>query len=86
MNSIASTSGSHSTTKLRSPHNSPNGNGIVLPQAPFDIVNAVSMSSPESQFRGSTGSPELHQSGSFSSAMQFPGWNPELPDPVTLNH
>ncbi len=89
LNSVPSTSGSHSSTRVRSPNSSPNGNGIVLPQAPLDIVNAVSMNSPDSQFRGSTGSPELRQPSSHSDAfldILYPGWDPDLPNPDVLEH
>ncbi|KAK7694814.1 hypothetical protein QCA50_002002 [Cerrena zonata] len=72
----------------KSPAASPNGNGIVLPQASLDMgTKQFSTSSPESLYRGSTGSPELRQpAGASGGEMLFSGWDPDLPNPDVLNH
>ncbi|CAL1695491.1 unnamed protein product [Somion occarium] len=80
-----------SNSSGKSPANSPNdgGNGIILPQASLDMTNnqRYAVDSPESQFRGSTGSPELRQPGGNGLMdMLLSGWDPDLPDHDTLDH
>lgn len=72
----------------KSPVSSPNGNGIVLPQASLDMgTRHFSTNSPESQYRGSTGSPELRQpAGATGMEILYSGWDPDLPSPDVLNH
>ncbi|OBZ80089.1 hypothetical protein A0H81_00957 [Grifola frondosa] len=81
------------STNGRTPEDSPNGSGsgIVLPQASLEMMHRFSSDSPESQFRGSSGSPELRQSGGGSIPdplmdMLFAGWDPDLPEPDVLSH
>ncbi|KAJ7786406.1 hypothetical protein B0H16DRAFT_1490342 [Mycena metata] len=64
--------------------------GISLPHASLAMMNLISPEA-EAQFRGSeSGSPELRtiSQGSPDPLMDllFLGWNPDLPDPTTLNH
>ncbi|KAF9015259.1 hypothetical protein BDQ17DRAFT_1340748 [Cyathus striatus] len=65
--------------------------GITLPHASLAIMNLIGSESPELRFRSESGSPELLNSGRKSSNdpfmdLLFSGWNPDLPDPATLNH
>lgn len=58
------------------------GGGISLPSLPS--------STPDPQFRSESGSPEIRAASRASSDpfmdLLFLGWNPDLPDPTTLNH
>lgn len=70
---------------------SPNGSSSIVSPT-MEMVNGVSMESPVSQLRGSSGSPEMLQSagsrGNDPVMMDvlFSGWDPDLPDPEVLNH
>ncbi len=81
-----------STSPGRSPSDgSPNGNGITLPHASLDMTSTISMDSPDSQIRGSTGSPEILQTSNNRGSdtlmeMLFSGWDSDLPNPDLLNH
>ncbi|KAI0673525.1 hypothetical protein C8Q78DRAFT_969110 [Trametes maxima] len=73
------------------PDNSPNGGGIVLPHASLDVVAQLSPDSTGSLQRGSTSSPELHQSNHHPMPdplmdLLFAGWDMDLPNPDTLDH
>ena len=72
----------------RSPDSSPHDNGISLPHASLDLGSGAAANSPRSVYRGSTGSPDvLHGSnGDQYMDMLFSGWDPDLPDPATLEH
>ncbi|KAI0330575.1 hypothetical protein GY45DRAFT_1250588 [Cubamyces sp. BRFM 1775] len=75
----------------QTPESSPNGGGIVLPHASLDAVHQLSPDSTGSLPRGSTSSPELRQVTRQSVPdplmdMLFAGWDPDLPDPDTLDH
>lgn len=56
------------------------------------MTNGISVESPGSQIRGSTGSPEMLQTTGTQGGdnlvmdMLFSGWDPDLPDPEVLNH
>jgi hypothetical protein len=60
------------------------------PIANLDMSSVMSQGSPESQLRGSTGSPEILQTNTAAPdslmEMLFSGWDPDLPDPQDLNH
>ncbi|KAI0639794.1 hypothetical protein C8Q77DRAFT_1214234 [Trametes polyzona] len=75
----------------QTPENSPNGGGIVLPHASLDAVHQLSPDSTGSLPRGSTSSPELRHGNHQAMPdplmdMLFAGWDPDLPDPDTLDH
>lgn len=73
---------------------SPTAGGIVLPHASLDVLQDLSPRSNGSHPRGSTGSPELRQGTQQHSQVVpepfmdvlFSGWDPDLPDPDTLDH
>ncbi|KAH8102434.1 hypothetical protein BXZ70DRAFT_928561 [Cristinia sonorae] len=73
-----------------SPGTSPLGNGVSLPRTAHDLRSTAngSSASPQSTYRGSSDSPDLpHVSkGDQFMDMLFSGWDPDLPDPATLNH
>ncbi|KAI0932008.1 hypothetical protein AcV5_004643 [Taiwanofungus camphoratus] len=79
-----------STSSKHTPDASPTECGIVLPHVSLDPVNGSSSGSPVSQFRGSSGSPEMrYANGSrpgSASGLLYAAWDPDLPDPDTLNH
>lgn len=63
--------------------------GIALPQ--LALLNIIAPDSPETRFRSKSGSPDLQDVGGKSNSdpfmdLLFSGWNPDLPDPATLNH
>ncbi|EKM61148.1 uncharacterized protein PHACADRAFT_247554 [Phanerochaete carnosa HHB-10118-sp] len=70
---------------------SPNGGSSVVSPT-LEIASGVSMESPVSQLRGSSGSPQTLQSGGsrgndpIMMDVLFSGWDPDLPDPEVLNH
>ncbi|KAI0830703.1 hypothetical protein BC628DRAFT_1312698 [Trametes gibbosa] len=74
----------------QTPENSPNGGGIVLPHASLDAVHQLSPDSTGSLQRGSTSSPELRHGNQVVPDplmdLLFAGWDPDLPDPDTLDH
>ncbi|OSD03577.1 hypothetical protein PYCCODRAFT_1434486 [Trametes coccinea BRFM310] len=76
----------------QTPESSPNGGGIVLPHASLEVMHQLSPDSTGSQPRGSTSSPELRQGNNRQSMpdplmdLLFVGWDPDLPDPDTLDH
>ena len=62
--------------------------GIALPS--LNLMTLIDPDTPDSRFRSSL-SPELQNVSVKSNADQFmdllfSGWNPDLPDPTTLNH
>ncbi|KAF8912753.1 hypothetical protein CPB84DRAFT_1885361 [Gymnopilus junonius] len=62
--------------------------GIALPS--LNLMTLIDPDTPDSRFRSSL-SPELQNVNVRSNADQFmdllfSGWNPDLPDPATLNH
>lgn len=72
----------------------PSGNeSIATMTMPTTLVNVISAhNSPETRFQSTSQSPELHtihvktiESDPFLDVL-FLGWNPDLPDPVSLNH
>ncbi|KAF5312502.1 hypothetical protein D9619_003254 [Psilocybe cf. subviscida] len=71
-----------------SPNSNENGD-IILPTV--RLLNIIPPDSPETRFRSPTTSPEIVHSGDKSNSkafmdLLFSGWNPDLPDPATLNH
>lgn len=85
------TSGHRPGTSLsngKSPETSPHDNGITLPHASLDLTSGGTVSSPQSVYRGSTGSPEMLHGGNGDQYMDmlFSGWDPDLPDPAALDH
>ncbi|ESK89307.1 hypothetical protein Moror_1245 [Moniliophthora roreri MCA 2997] len=66
--------------------------GISLPHAALSMPNNISPSPSDAPFRGESGSPELRTASSTKNGadpfmdLLFLGWNPDLPDPATLNH
>ncbi|KAJ3016886.1 hypothetical protein NUW54_g709 [Trametes sanguinea] len=76
----------------QTPESSPNGGGIVLPHASLEVMHQLSPDSTGSQPRGSTSSPELRQGNNRQTMpdplmdLLFVGWDPDLPDPDTLDH
>ncbi|KAK0465077.1 uncharacterized protein EV420DRAFT_937214 [Desarmillaria tabescens] len=77
------------TTPTDIPRPLSNGGGISLPHA--SLMNLISTDSPESRFRSESGSPQLLPVASKLPTdpfmeLLFTGWNPDLPDPATLNH
>ncbi|RPD64963.1 hypothetical protein L226DRAFT_528244 [Lentinus tigrinus ALCF2SS1-7] len=76
----------------RSPDGSPTGGGIILPHASLDMLGQLSPGSSDSHPRGSTSSPELRQGMQQQHIpdplmeVLFSGWDPDLPDPDTLDH
>ncbi|KAF9569661.1 hypothetical protein CPC08DRAFT_652540 [Agrocybe pediades] len=71
-------------------HASSDAAGISLPHASLTVMNLIAPGSPETRFRSTSRSPEL-QNANVSNPdpfmdLLFSGWNPDLPDPATLNH
>ncbi|KIM48115.1 hypothetical protein M413DRAFT_439826 [Hebeloma cylindrosporum] len=65
--------------------------GITLPHASLALMNLIAPDSPGTRFRSASGSPELQDVSAKSNSdsfvdLLFSGWNPDLPDPATLNH
>ncbi|KAJ7070957.1 hypothetical protein C8F01DRAFT_1108482 [Mycena amicta] len=65
--------------------------GISLPHVSLPMMNLVSKDAPETRFGSENGSPDLANVPSQNSPdplmdLLFLGWNPDLPDPATLNH
>ncbi|KDR85087.1 hypothetical protein GALMADRAFT_233700 [Galerina marginata CBS 339.88] len=92
-----SVSGSPSLSRLTPPtalsassgHQQSDAGGIALPS--LTLMNLIAPESPESRFRSTSGSPELQNVSIKSGSdpfmdLLFSGWNPDLPDPATLNH
>ena len=64
--------------------------GISLPHASLSLMNLIVPDSPRT-LRSGSGSPELQDFSGKSDSdpfmdLLFSGWNPDLPDPATLNH
>ncbi|KAJ6503448.1 hypothetical protein C8R47DRAFT_1106227 [Mycena vitilis] len=81
------------TSRSSSPNlgNGSDAGGISLPHASLAMMNLISPDAADSQFRSESGSPDLRTIASHSSPdplmdLLFLGWNPDLPDPTTLNH
>jgi hypothetical protein len=65
--------------------------GITLPHASLALMNLIAPDSPGTRFRSASRSPELQDISPKSNSdpfmdLLFSGWNPDLPDPATLNH
>lgn len=61
--------------------------GISLPQALLTMVNSITPDSPLQQIHRSSGLHTTLKSGSNPlTSLLFSGWDPDLPDPNTLNH
>ncbi|KAF9056260.1 hypothetical protein BJ165DRAFT_1336075 [Panaeolus papilionaceus] len=65
--------------------------GITLPQASLALMNLVAPDDQDARFRSSSSSPTVPNVSVKSSSdpfmdLLFSGWNPDLPDPTTLNH
>lgn len=65
--------------------------GIALPHASLALMNLIAPDSPGTRFRSASGSPEPQDVSAKSNSdpfmdLLFSGWNPDLPDPATLNH
>lgn len=76
----------------RTPEESPVAGGIVLPHASLDVLGHLSPTSSGSR-PGSVGSPEIRHIHSHARSVPdplmdilFSGWDPDLPDPDTLDH
>ncbi|KAK7058889.1 hypothetical protein VNI00_001513 [Paramarasmius palmivorus] len=88
----ASRSGTPSQSTSILPAPSTEIGGISLPHASLSMTNSLSPSNSDIQFRSESGSPELRTATSTKSGadpfmdLLFLGWNPDLPDPATLNH
>ncbi len=70
-------------------HPTSDSGGIALPQ--LNLINIITSESPETRFRSASGSPVMQDVSGRSSSdpfmdLLFSGWNPDLPDPATLNH
>ncbi|KAI0691334.1 hypothetical protein BC835DRAFT_122452 [Cytidiella melzeri] len=89
---ISGMSSTRSSSVRSPPDNSPNGNGLLMPPpVAVDMSSVASLDSPDSQLRGSTGSPEILQVNTGASdplmmEMFFSGWDADLPNPEILNH
>ncbi|KAF8641137.1 hypothetical protein AX17_000779 [Amanita inopinata Kibby_2008] len=60
---------------------------ISLPQVYFNVIDHVPPKSHETMCNANNGSLDVQSSGSDSfSGVLFSGWNPDLPDPSTLDH
>lgn len=65
---------------------------ITLPQVPPNVIDFKLTNSPETGGQTSSQSPELHNvtikgiSPDPFMDLLYLGWNPDLPDPVILNH
>lgn len=66
--------------------------GISLPRASLSMMSLASENN-EARFRSESDSPKLHSGHSKTASggdpfmeLLFSGWNPDLPDPSTLNH
>lgn len=76
------------TTSLHSRQESESGR-IAIPR--LTLLSIIAPDSPETRFRSTSGSPGLQDVSGRSSSdpfmdLLFSGWNPDLPDPATLNH
>ncbi|KAJ7254029.1 hypothetical protein B0H12DRAFT_1202366 [Mycena haematopus] len=65
--------------------------GISLPHASLAMMNLISPDTSDTRFRSESGSPDLRTIASQNNPdplmdLLFLGWNPDLPDPATLNH
>ncbi|KAJ7631002.1 hypothetical protein FB45DRAFT_793800 [Roridomyces roridus] len=65
--------------------------GISLPHASLAMMNLIAPEASEARFRSESDSPDLRTIASQGSPdplmdLLFLGWNPDLPDPNTLNH
>ena len=63
--------------------------GKSLPHSSLALADTITPESLEAQFRSTSGSPEFQNSLKPSDAfvdLLFSGWDPDLPDPDTLNH
>ncbi|KAJ6610076.1 hypothetical protein B0H10DRAFT_2061972 [Mycena sp. CBHHK59/15] len=85
------TSRSASPNRPTSTGNGSDSGGISLPHASLAMMNLISPESSEARFRSESGSPDLRTIASQGSPdplmdLLFLGWNPDLPDPSTLNH
>ena len=63
---------------------------MAISRVALDTNSALSMDSPDSQMRASTGSPETRQAnargGDAMMDLFFAAWDPDLPPPDSLNH
>ncbi|KAJ3879070.1 hypothetical protein F5051DRAFT_486390 [Lentinula edodes] len=73
-----STSPTQPSTTASVPSQSPSPKGISLPHA------ALSIADPS--YRAESSSPDIGANGDPFMELLFIGWNPDLPDPATLNH
>ncbi|KAJ7837528.1 hypothetical protein B0H14DRAFT_2791028 [Mycena olivaceomarginata] len=85
------TSRSSSPNRPSSVGNGSDNGGISLPHASLAMMNLISSDAPDTRFRSESGSPDMRTIASQSSPdplmdLLFLGWNPDLPDPTTLNH
>jgi hypothetical protein len=85
------TSRSSSPNRPSSVGNGSDSGGISLPHASLAMMNLISPEASDTQFRSESGSPDLRTIASQGSPdplmdLLFLGWNPDLPDPTTLNH
>ena len=63
--------------------------GKSLPHSSLTLADIITPESLETQFRSTSGSPDFQNSLKPSNAfvdLLFSGWDPDLPDPNTLNH
>ncbi|KAF8168009.1 hypothetical protein B0H34DRAFT_814905 [Crassisporium funariophilum] len=91
-NSIAQRSPPQASTSSSGNRQGSDAGGIALPHASLALMNLIAPDdSPETRFRSSSGSPELQNVSVKSNPdpfmdLLFSGWNPDLPDPATLDH
>ena len=67
----------------------PDVGGKSLPHSSLALADIIARGGEETQFRSTSGSPEFRNSLKPSDAfvdLLFSGWDPDLPDPDTLNH
>ncbi|XP_006454415.1 hypothetical protein AGABI2DRAFT_214436 [Agaricus bisporus var. bisporus H97] len=85
---LPTTSPTSQTSSLTRPTSSTSG--VSLPQASITMMNLIESDSPQHVGRNDSSSPELATATKSTTDpfmdLLFSGWNPDLPDPNTLNH
>ncbi|KAJ7225441.1 hypothetical protein GGX14DRAFT_420493 [Mycena pura] len=82
---------SSSPNRPGSRENGSDSSAITLPHLSLPMMNLISTGTQDGRFGSESGSPDLGANPSQSSPdplmdLLFLGWNPDLPDPATLNH
>lgn len=63
--------------------------GTAFFSSSLGLFNTITPEGPETRFRSTSGTPDLQSSLTPSDLFMdllFSGWDPDLPDPDTLNH